>query len=372
MTPLWTYKQPTEIHFGLGVRRALPDLVCRLGRRPIFVADRGMMPHANAREVLASLGPEAQAFSDIDPNPTIHSVDALASQIRQQDRDVVVALGGGSSLDCAKAACAIALQGGTARRYHSEGLALDGCRLPLVAIPTTAGTGSEVTPIAVLDDPEKQRKAPLVHDSLFPTIAVIDPELSVSMPPFVTACTGLDALAHAIEGYWSKNHQPICDALACEAAALVFRHLVSAFTAPNDLEAREGMSLAALMGGMAFQLPKNAAVHACSFPLSSRYHMPHGAACAMTLDAFIRFNAETLGKRGVRLARAAGYGDMLALAEAVLQLKQSVGLPSHLREVGVCESDLDSLVEASFHPLMNNNPRSVTPQELRALYESIL
>jgi alcohol dehydrogenase len=192
------------------------------------------------------------------------------------------------------------------------------------------------------------------------------------MPAFVTACTGLDALSHAIEGYWSKNHQPICDALACEAAALVFRHLPAVLTDPNNLESRAGMSLAALMGGMAFQLPKNAAVHACSFPLSSRYHLPHGAACAMMLDRFIRFNAEPLGERGVRLARATGHADMQELADAVLDLKQAVGLPVKLSDAGVTESDLDELVASSFHPLMNNNPKPVTPAELRTLYTAIL
>ncbi len=372
MSTTWTYKQPTEICFGIGARSALPSIIQGLGNRPIFAADLNMMQQKHTQEVFASLGSTAPPFSDIAPNPTLHSVDALVSHIRAEKGDVVVAMGGGSSLDCAKAACAIAVQSGTARCYHSEGAVLDGSRLPLVVVPTTAGTGSEVTPIAVLDDPQKGCKAPLAHDSLFPTVAVVDPELTASMPPFVTACTGLDALAHAIEGYWSKNHQPLCDTLACEAVALVFRHLVPAFTTPDDLDAREGMSLAALMGGMAFQLPKNAAVHACSFPLSSRYHLPHGAACAITLDAFMRFNADILGERGRRLARAAGFHDMPSFAEAVLQLKQAVGLPTRLREAGVHDTDLDSLTNASFHPLMNNNPRPVTPQTLRALYESIL
>ena len=369
---MWIYNQPTRICFGLGGREKLPELVGQLGRRPVLVSDRALQRLDSVTELVWLLGPNTPTFFEVEPNPTVASVDALAQLIREAQCDVVVAVGGGSSLDCAKVAGAIAGQGGTARQYHSEGRILDARRLPLVAMPTTAGTGSEVTPIAVLDDAEKNVKAPIAHPSLFPTIALVDPSLTVTMPSHVTACTGLDALAHAIEGYWSKNHQPICDLMACEALPLVFRHLRTAFNEPGNLAAREGMSMAALLGGLAFQLPKNAAVHACSFPLSSRYHLPHGAACAMTLDHFIRFNAPALGERGVRLARAAGFADLPALADAVAALKQAVGLPLRLRDVGVASADLDWLVEASFHPLMNNNPRSVSPAELRALYVNIL
>lgn len=369
---MWIYNQPTQIHFACGCRQKLPEIAGRFGRRPVVVSDRTLHRLESVTALVKMLGPGAKTFFDVEPNPTVASVDALAKLIVEAEADVLVAVGGGSSLDCAKLAGALAVQGGTARQYHSEGRALDTRRLPLVAMPTTAGTGSEVTPISVLDDPEKNVKAPVAHPSLFPTVALIDPELTITMPRSVTACTGIDALAHAIEGYWSKNHQPICDVLACEAAALVFQHLRTAFDQPDNLAAREGMSLAALLGGMAFQLPKNAAVHACSYPLSSRYHLPHGAACAMTLDHFIRFNAPALGERGARLARAAGFADLPALADAVTALKQAVGLPARLREAGVAESELDWLVQASFHPLMNNNPRPVSPEELRALYAGIL
>lgn len=369
---MWIYNQPTRIHFGPGCREKLAEIAGALGRRPVVVSDRALHRLESVTALVRMLGPETKTFFEVEPNPTVASVDALAKLIVETQRDVLVAVGGGSSLDCAKLAGAIAVQGGTARQYHSEGRVLDARRLPLVAMPTTAGTGSEITPIAVLDDAEKNFKAPVAHPSLFPTVALIDPELTVTMPRPVTACTGLDALAHALEGYWSKNHQPICDAMACEAAALVFRHLRTAFDEPNNLAAREGMSLAALLGGLAFQLPKNAAVHACSFPLSSRYHLPHGAACAMTLDPFIRFNAPALGERGARLARAAGFADLPALAGAVAALKQAVGLPARLREAGVTAADLDWLVKASFHPLMNNNPRPVSEEELRSLYAEIL
>ncbi len=369
---MWTYKQPTEIIFGVGARKGLPQVVARFGQRPVLVTDAGLAAFPMAQEALAELGPEAVLFSGVEPNPSVSSVDRLAALVREQRRDVVVALGGGSSLDCAKAACSVAPQGGSARAYHSEGKKLDGRHLPLIAIPTTAGTGSEVTPISVLDDSEKGFKAPMAHDNFFPKVALVDPELTLTLPRYQTGCTGLDALAHAIEGYWSKNHQPICDVLAMEAVRLVFAHLPKALAEGEDLEAREGMCRAALLGGMAFQLPKNAAVHACSYPLSNQYHQPHGAACAMTLDHFIRFNAPVMAERGLALARAGGFDSMDALADAVRALKRQAGLPARLSEIGVSASDIASLVQASFHPLMNNNPREVTPDDLRSIYTQML
>jgi len=368
---VWIYKQPTEVNFGIGVRKTLSEIVERFGKKPVLVTDAALAEFPMTNGILANLQ-GALLFSEVEPNPTVKSVDRLAEIIRDNHCDVIAALGGGSSLDCAKAAGAVAVQEGSIRAYHSQGKKLDGRRLPLIAIPTTAGTGSEVTPISVLDDSEGGIKAPLAHDSFFPNVAVIDPELTLTLPRYQTACTGLDALAHAIEGYWSKNHQPICDVLALETVRLVLANLPKVIADGADIVARENMCRAALMGGMAFQLPKNAAVHACSFPLSSRYHQPHGAACAMTLDHFIRFNAPAMGDRGIALARAGGLETMEALADVVHQLKVQAGLPVKLSEIGVTASEIDALTDASFHPLMNNNPREVTPGELRSLYAQML
>lgn len=369
---MWTYRQPTEINFGIGTRKSLPQIVAACGSRPILVTDGALAELAMTREVLADLGPETVLFSEVEPNPTVASVDRLAGTIRDRQCDVVVALRGGSSLDCAKAACSVACQEGSIRLYHTEGSKLDGRHLPLVAVPTAAGTGSEVTPISVLDDTEKGIKAPLVHDSFYPKIAVIDPELTLTLPRYVTACSGLDALAHAIEGYWSRNHQPICDAFPLEAVKLVFEHLPRGLANGADIDAREGMCRAALLGGLAFQLPKCAAVHACSYPLSSQYHQAHGAACAMTLDHFIRFNAPAMGDRGTALARAGGFDGMEALAGAVRNLKLQAGLPHRLSEIGLSASDIDALVDGSFHPVIKNDPREVTPSELHSLYSQML
>jgi alcohol dehydrogenase len=365
---MWTYKQPTEIVFGVGTRKRLPEMAARFGGRAVLVTDAGLRTMPMVSEALELLGPDAVLFAEVEPNPTVGAVDKLAALLREHNADVAVALGGGSSLDCAKAACSVACHEGSTRQYHSEGKVLDSRHLPLITIPTTAGTGSEVTPISVLDDPEKGIKAPMAHDNFFAKIAIVDPELTLTLPRHVTAMTGFDALSHAIEGYWSKNHQPICDLMALESISLAFKHLPSVLADGSNMDARVGMSMAALLGGLAFQLPKNAAVHACSFSLSSIYHMPHGAACAFTLDHFVRFNAPAMGDRGIALAKAAGFADMNDLADAIAAMKVEAGLPTTLGEVGIGEGALDDLVKGCFHPLMNNNPRPVSAEELKSLY----
>ncbi len=368
---MWRYYQPTEITFGTGSRSVLCELTARFGSTPILVTDADLITMPMIEQMRASLGPDTPVFSEITANPTVKAVDALSEFIRRCKADVVAAIGGGSTIDCSKAACSTAVQGGPVTRYTRGEAILGEGHVPLIAVPTTAGTGSEVTSIAVLDDPERGTKAPLAHSNFYPRAALVDPELTLSLPRYVTACTGLDALAHAIEGYWSRNHQPLCDLIAREAVRLVFTHLPAALDNGADLEARAGMSAAALMGGLAFQLPKNAAVHACSYPLSSLFHLPHGAACAMTLDAFIRFNAEVMGARGIVLAKEAGFMDMPAMADAVAALKKRAGLPTGLSEIGVHERDLGTLVAASFHPIIGNNPRPVTPEALLDLYRTI-
>lgn len=367
----WAYFAPTRIRFGPGLSASLPEISASLGTRPLLVTDRALAALPMIAQLRDLLG-EVPLFAEVEPNPTVGMVDALAVMVAERDADVVIAAGGGSSLDCAKAACSVAVQSGPVSRYHTGGEMLDHRHLPLIAIPTTAGTGSEVTPISVLDDPEQGVKAPLAHDNFYPTVALIDPELTASMPRKVTASTGFDALAHAVEGYWSRNHNPISDTLALEAVRLVFAHLPRVLEDGADLDAREGMSLAALLGGMAFQAPKNAAVHACSFPLSSMWHLPHGTACALTLDHFMRFNAPAMGERGVRLARAGGFDSMEEMADAFARMKAGSGLPTRLSEAGIAEDDLPALVEGSFHPLMDNNPRKVTPNALAELYRNML
>lgn len=367
----WTFKIPTTVTFGEGAVRQLPQIAASLGRRPLLVTDSGLV-RLPPWERVQQAWPGIPAFSEVTPDPTVACVDALAARLRDQRHDFVVAVGGGSAMDCAKAAAALAAGPlSSIRAVHSEGAPLGSARLPLIAVPTTAGTGSEVTPFAVLNDPEKQVKGPIAGDVLYPVHAVVDPELTHSLPRRVTVVTGLDALSHAIEGYWSRGHQPLCDLMAIEAARLICQHLKQAAQQPDDAAARAALSYAATLAGVAFQLPKNAMVHACSFPLSTRYHLPHGAACAFTLEEAIRINAPVLGDRMAAFLCGIGLAAVEDLIALVRELKRLGEIPCTLREAGIPHEDIPQLARDSFHPLMRNNPRELTEDDLIAMYERL-
>jgi alcohol dehydrogenase len=368
---LWTFKIPTIVTFGAGALRQLATIAAALGGRPLLVADCDLV-RLPLWQRIEEILPGMPVFSDVTPDPTVDSVDALAVRLRDGRHDLLVAVGGGSAMDCAKAAAVLAAGPlPSIRAVHSGGIPLGSARLPLIAVPTTAGTGSEVTPFAVLNDPEKHIKGPIAGDALYPVHAVVDPELTHSLPRRVTIVTGLDALSHAIEGYWSRGHQPLCDMLAIEAAALICRHLRRAAEQPDDVPARSALSYAATLAGVAFQLPKNAMVHACSFPLSTRYHLPHGAACAFTLEEAIRLNTPVMGDRMTDFLHKIGMTNAEDLIARVRDLKRLGDLPCTLGEVGIPAEDIPQLARESFHPLMRNNPRTLSEGDLIAMYQRL-
>ncbi|MFA9397020.1 MAG: iron-containing alcohol dehydrogenase family protein [Clostridiaceae bacterium] len=369
----WDYIQPVKISFGTGKIEDLFDILSDLNlKNGILVSDPIFKENGLAYKVLDySKGLITTIFSNITPNPTVDSVDECADIIRKNNINFVVALGGGSSLDCAKAAASSAKTPYSIVEFHSGGRKLGNEHLPLIAIPTTSGTGSEVTMVAVLSDPKKGIKAPIGSPNFYPAMAIIDPALTVTVPKKVTAGTGLDVLSHALEGFWSKNHQPICDACAFHAIGLVFKYLLRAYNDGTDIEAREKMCEASLMAGLAFGLPKTTGSHACSFPLTSKYHIPHGEACAFTLDAFLRINKNAEGGRVNDLCKKLGFKDAEEMADKILAMKKEMGLKSTLEEAGINENDIVELAKLSQHPNMLNNPVDMSLDDIVDLYKSL-
>ena len=245
--------------------------------------------------------------------------------------------------------------------------------LPLIAIPTTAGTGSEVTCVSVLSDHELGKKGPIVSNAFYPALALVDPELTYTLPPYMTASTGIDVLCHAVEGFWSKGHQPICDALALHASKIVFQYLRTACKEPENKEARAKMAEASVIAGLAFTLPKTTSSHACSFPLTNLFHIPHGEACGLTLDYFARVNADAEPKDGRihTFARELGFQDMYDMADAIAQLKKDLGLRMDLKEFHLTDEQVAELVKTSHHPNMLNNPVDITDEILDKMYQSM-
>ena len=370
----WDYIQPVKIRFGAGRRKEIKELAKLSGaKNGLLVADPFFFTNGLAAKIIEeSDGALTASFGELSPNPDVTEVDACADVIRAKNIGFVVALGGGSSMDCAKAAASIALTEDSIRKYHGTGVAMPQEHLPLIAMPTTAGTGSEVTCVAVLTDHANGKKSPIVSDGFFPDYAIIDPELTYTMPPKVTAGTGIDVLSHALEGYWSKGHQPVCDACAIHAAELVFKYLYRAYENPEDKEAREKMCEASLIAGLAFTLPKTTASHACSFPLTNIYHIPHGEACGLTLDYFALINAK--GEDGARIDELAvklGFKDTCDMAAAIHDLKVKLNLRNDLKELKLNEEQITQLVKISRHPNLYNNPVDITDDMLYEMYRSM-
>lgn len=369
----WEYVQPVRIRFGKGMSRKLADVAGELGYKKGFLVSDSFFIQNGLAEKLASdsRGVIVGIYGDVSPNPETKEVDACAAQIRASGADFVIALGGGSALDCAKSASVMALCGDSIVKYHNTGVAVPKEHLPIVAIPTTSGTGSEVTCVSVLSNHEAGIKGPIVSESFYPVLALIDPELTYTTPKRVTASCGIDVLCHAVEGFWSKGHQPICDALALHAAKLVFEYLERAYENPLDEEAREKMSEASVIAGLAFTLPKTTASHACSFPLTNLYRIPHGEACGLTLDYFCRINRPTENYRLDGFCRELGFADADAMADEIAALKRRLGLRTDLREFDLTDEDKHALAAASRHPNLFNNPVDISEEMLYEMYVSL-
>lgn len=370
----WEFKLPVKLVFGTGKRNYLKEYIEEIGgAKGVLVCGKSFEKNGTADEfVKLSDGLIKAVFSDVRPNPTTDNVDDCVKIMRELGADFAVALGGGSPMDCCKAACAIAKGNDKIRAYHSEGKAICAHEaIPMIAVTTTSGTASEVTNISVLTDVEKNLKNPMNDNAMYPKIAVIDPELTLTVPPQITASTGLDVLAHAVESYWATIHQPICTACSIYSARLVFEWLERAYNNPSDLEAREKMAEASIVAGVAFSHPRTTGSHACSFPLTNIYGVPHGEACAFTLDYFIKFNADHADSDGriTALARDCGFESPYEMADEITAMKKRMGMVCTLSEIG-CTTDeqIEELTEKSMSMLMTRNPITLNKEDIREMY----
>lgn len=357
------YEQPVKIWFGAGEFQKLPKILKMFSvSRCIIVCGKHFA--ARAEEMRGSIDGICAVYSEVEPNPQLSGVEQTVKLARQLHADAVIGIGGGSAIDTAKFAAACACGTEDAGYYYNTA-AFPEKRLKIIAVPTTAGTGSEVTQVSVISRGSEKKT---VNDPAFmPTAAIVDPELTYSVSPITTMNTGLDALAHALEGYWSRNHQPICDLYTIEAVRLILENLEMAYKDGSNETARYNMSLASLLGGLAFAQPKTAACHACSYPLSADYHLPHGEACAFTMDSLVRINAD---ERLELLCRRAGLSGTEELAEKIAAFKALGGLRTRLSELG--DVDIEKLSEdCAAHPLMNNNPVAMDKAAVRRMFEAL-
>lgn len=373
----WEFNLPVKLVFGSGKRNDLAKYIDEIGgSRGVLVCGNSFCKNGVADEFLRLGGGKiVEIFSDIRPNPTTDNVNDCVRLMREVDADFAVALGGGSPMDCCKAACAIARGDDNIEPYHSSLKPISAKEaIPMIAVTTTSGTASEVTNISVLTDINQNLKQPMNDPAMYPKIAVIDPELTLTVPPQVTASTGLDVLSHAIESYWSTLNQPICSACSIYAARLVFEWLEKAYTEPENLTAREKMAEASIVAGVAFSHPRTTGSHACSFPLTNIYGIPHGEACAFTLDYFVKFNAKHADSDGRldALAKDCGFDSAYEMADEISAMKKRMGMRSRLSEIG-CTSDeqIAELTKKSMSMLMKRNPIELSESDIGEMYNKL-
>lgn len=373
----WEFNLPVKLVFGSGKRNDLAKYIDEIGgSRGVLVCGNSFCKNGVADEFLRLGGGKiVEIFSDIRPNPTTDNVNDCVRLMREVDADFAVALGGGSPMDCCKAACAIVRGDDKIEPYHSLGKPISAKEaIPMIAVTTTSGTASEVTNISVLTDINQNLKQPMNDPAMYPKIAVIDPELTLTVPPQVTASTGLDVLSHAIESYWSTLNQPICSACSIYAARLVFQWLEKAYTEPENLTAREKMAEASIVAGVAFSHPRTTGSHACSFPLTNIYGIPHGEACAFTLDYFVKFNAKHADSDGRldALAKDCGFDSAYEMADEISAMKKRMEMRSRLSEIG-CTSDeqIAELTKKSMSMLMKRNPIELSESDIGEMYNKL-
>ena len=377
LTGNWSY--PTAVRFGAGRISELGDACAAAGiSRPLLVTDRGLagLPiTGRTREIMAAAGLGDALFADVDPNPNEINLAAGVAAYQAGGHDGVIAFGGGSGLDLGKMVAFMAGQtrpvwdfediGDWWTRADADAIA------PIIAVPTTAGTGSEVGRASVITNSQTHVKKIIFHPKVLPSIVIADPELAVGMPKFITAGTGLDAFAHCVEAYSSPHYHPMSQGIALEGMRLVTTYLPRAYATPDDLEARAHMMSAAAMGATAFQKGLGA-IHAMSHPVGAVFNTHHGTTNAVCMPAVLAFNADAI--RG-RFDQAAAYlgidGGFDGFCEFVQQFNDSFAIPRTLTEMGVSADRLDDLVAMALEdPSCGGNPVELTADGLRGLFRA--
>jgi len=376
-----SFFSPNKVLFGIGASKELGKEAKALGgTKVLIVTDPGVVNSglvASLRTNLEEAEMKVFLFDRVEPEPSAPLVDESAQLAKENGVDIVIGVGGGSSLDVAKGASLLASAPGNVLDYCGMDL-IPKRGLPKILVPTTAGTGSEVTRVFVVTDKKDNMKKVVYSNYAISDLALVDPMLTLSMPSKVTADTGMDALVHAIETYVSMNATPFSDLLASKAIELIAKYLPIAFAKSENIEARYHMSLASLLAGLAFASGGLGAVHALAYPLGTEFHLPHGRTNAIMLPHVIKFNlignrsryaliAETMGKAGVIMDFDAKVAKAV---EAVTELLEDVQIPYHLRDYGIPKEAIPKLVDGGMKQarLFVPNPRNLSESDVEAIY----
>lgn len=377
----YRYYMPTTVEVGAGISRKIGEILKPQAAKVFVVTDAGIRKAGLLGPIEQSLRDSELAyaiFDETEPNPSAESIMRGCDLMKQQQCDVILAYGGGSSIDTAKGISIIACNPGHILDYEGVGN-IPNPGLPLVVIPTTAGTGSEVTAATIVTNTKTQFKTAVISPYLYPKLALLDPLLTEKLPPDITAATGMDALTHAIESYTSKTANPVSQALAIQAIRMIGKHIANAYYVGTDLASREAMLVASMMAGAAFAQSRLGNVHAISHTLGGVFNIPHGIANAALLPFVMKFNLPACPDKMSDIAEALGcevkgLPPMEAGAkaiEAVVQLNASLHIPSNIKELGVTLDVLPKLVEDSMRSgNVLINPRLTRSSDIRTIIEN--
>ena len=373
-------------YFGPGARKELPGVVARLGfKKALVVTDKGLMKFGVAKmvlDVMDEAGIQYEVFDDVKPNPTVTNVKNGIEACKQAGADFIVAIGGGSSMDTAKGIGIVVNNPEFSDIVSLEGVADTKHKsLPIIALPTTAGTAAETTINYVIIDETRQAKMVCVDPNDIPCVAIIDAELMYSLPKSLTAATGMDAMTHAIEGLITKASWELSDMFEIKAIEMIYKYLPLAVDEPTNPKGRDGMAVAQYVAGMAFSNVGLGVDHGMAHPLSALFDVPHGVACAMLLPTVMRFNMPAALDKYVDIAKACGVYQLgmtteqaaEAACKAIEELSARAGTNKRLSELGITEKDIDALADQAIRDVCTpGNPREVTREDIVALYKQIL
>ncbi len=371
------FQMPTRIVFTSGAIASLKAVIHDdlKAKKPFLVTDKGMIQTGLIEKINDQVG-SLEVFDDVEPNPRSTTVNRAGEHVRKIQPDLIIALGGGSAMDAAKAVALLATNDGKIEDYEGKEK-YEAAPLPVIAIPTTCGTGSEVTWVSVITDTERKFKMSIKGIEMFPSVALVDPDLLMTLPGPVVASTGLDALTHAIEAYTSKPASPITDLFALKAIKLIFNSLETAFrNIESEKEARENLMLGSTMAGVAFGNSDVGAVHCISESIGALFDIPHGVANALFLPYVMQFNVPACTERFADIAAAAGIDEKSSQADAdrliekIKSLSHVLGIPL-FKELGINKDQFAKIAEYSFKNNSNpSNPRDTSVEDYLNILET--
>ena len=372
---IFTLMYPARVIFGRGVIKRLAEEILSLGKRALLVTGCSAMRKSGVLDrvgaIMKSAGVEFSLFDGVESDPSLETVNEGIEFIQRERCDVVIGLGGGSAIDVAKAIASIVKQPGTVWEYH-RGKKIEKEGLPFIAVSTTAGTGAEITNNSVLMDREKLVKKSIRSPHMIAKVALVDPELTLSIPPRITAYTGMDAFVQALESYVTKTSNPITDTLALQAIEVIFHNLPKAVQEGGNIEVREKMALGSLFSAMAFSNSGLGAVHGLAHPIGAHFGVPHGLACAVLLPHVVGFNLKVRYEKFSQLAEKIGVEKTENLPCIMKKFLQRIGIPLDFRDYEITETDFSTIIAESRSSSMSKNPRQASDEDLKEILRRVI